>query len=71
MDEVKDFVFLNSEIIEESVPFRSLFYGEGVFETLRWKEKLGFLKSIKEFPLPSDHPPPESNSSTGGKECPM
>lgn len=37
MDELKEFVFLNSEIIEESIPFRSLFYGEGVFETLRWK----------------------------------
>lgn len=37
MDEVKDFFFLNSEIIEESIPFRSLFYGEGVFETFRCK----------------------------------
>ena len=33
------YLFLNSEKFEPAIPIRSLFYGEGVFETTRWNGK--------------------------------
>ncbi len=34
---MKEFISLDGQQIEERFPLRSLFYGEGVFETFRWK----------------------------------
>ncbi|MER3447833.1 MAG: aminodeoxychorismate lyase [Candidatus Dadabacteria bacterium] len=34
---MKEFVSIDGQRIEEGFPLRSLFYGEGVFETFRWK----------------------------------
>lgn len=34
---MKEFISLDGKQIEEIFPLRSLFYGEGVFETFRWK----------------------------------
>lgn len=33
----KEFISIDGQLIEERFPLRSLFYGEGVFETFRWK----------------------------------
>ena len=40
---MKEFIFLNGEPYKERFPLRSLFYGEGLFETLRWKGGLPFF----------------------------
>jgi 4-amino-4-deoxychorismate lyase len=34
---MKEFIFIDGRPFEEKFPLRSLFYGEGVFETFRWK----------------------------------
>lgn len=34
---IKEFISIDGQRIEEGFPLRSLFYGEGVFETFRWK----------------------------------
>lgn len=34
---MKQFVYLNRAPLKEGFPLRSLFYGEGVFETFRWR----------------------------------
>jgi Branched-chain amino acid aminotransferase/4-amino-4-deoxychorismate lyase len=34
---MKQFVFIDDQPFREGFPLRSLFYGEGVFETFRWK----------------------------------
>jgi len=34
---MKEFVFINGQVFSEGFPLRSLFYGEGVFETFRWR----------------------------------
>jgi 4-amino-4-deoxychorismate lyase len=34
---MKEFLFLDGKRIEPGLPMRSLFFGEGVFETFRWK----------------------------------
>lgn len=32
--------YLNGRLFEEDFPLRSLFYGEGIFETFRWKKSI-------------------------------
>ena len=39
-DKMKECIFSNGEPFKERFPLRSLFYGEGLFETLRWKGEL-------------------------------
>ena len=34
---MKEYIFIDGEPFKEAFPLRSLFYGEGLFETLRWK----------------------------------
>jgi len=33
---VKEYIFLDGEPLKQKLPLRSLFYGEGLFETFRW-----------------------------------
>lgn len=35
-----EFVHIDGEPVDEGIPLRSLIYGEGLFETFRWKSKL-------------------------------
>jgi len=37
---MKEYIFIDGEPFKERFPLRSLFYGEGLFETLRWKGEL-------------------------------
>ena len=37
---MKEYIFIDGEPFKEAFPLRSLFYGEGLFETLRWKGEL-------------------------------
>ncbi len=39
-DRMKEYIFIDGEPFKERFPLRSLFYGEGLFETLRWKGEL-------------------------------
>ncbi len=40
---MKEYIFIDGEPFKERFPLRSLFYGEGLFETLRWKGELPFF----------------------------
>ncbi len=60
---MSEFLFLNNEKIESNLPLRSLFYGEGVFETTRWKGKeplyiKSHLKRLRESAMYLDIPYP-------------
>jgi len=35
---MKEFLFLDGKPLEQKLPLRSLFYGEGLFETFRWHD---------------------------------
>lgn len=35
---MKNFLYMNEELIERDLPLRSIFYGEGLFETFRWNK---------------------------------
>jgi 4-amino-4-deoxychorismate lyase len=35
---MREFLFLDGKPLEQKLPLRSLFYGEGLFETFRWKD---------------------------------
>jgi 4-amino-4-deoxychorismate lyase len=37
---MKEFIFIDGERFKEKFPLRSICYGEGVFETFRWKSRL-------------------------------
>lgn len=37
---MKEFIFIDGEPFKEKFPLRSICYGEGVFETFRWKSRL-------------------------------
>lgn len=62
---MKDFIFLDGEIFKNKMPLRSLFYGEGAFETVRWKsvkprylddhiKRLKKGAELLEIPFPSE-----------------
>ena len=38
-DGMKEYIFIDGEPFKEAFPLRSLFYGEGLFETFRWKAR--------------------------------
>ncbi len=40
---MKEQVYINGKKVSKDLPLRSIFYGEGVFETFRYKEKLPVL----------------------------
>jgi len=40
---MKNYLFIDGNRVENTLPLRSLFYGEGVFETFRCKSSLPVL----------------------------
>ena len=40
---MKEYIFIEGKKVTESIPLRSLFYGEGLFETFRYKNNLPVL----------------------------
>ncbi len=54
---MEEFIFIDGEQLKERFPLRSLFYGEGLFETFRWKRSrpVLFNKHIERMKMGADH----------------